>query len=67
MTDIDAYYRQLVGARITGVQLEPDDLSDAPWPIFNLSMPDGETLQMTLSRDPEGNGGGFAFIEKPPA
>jgi hypothetical protein len=65
MTDVAAYYRQLVGSRITGFRLEADEFGDEPWPTFTLTMPEGDTLEMTLSRDPEGNGGGFAFIARP--
>lgn len=65
MTDVNAYYSQLVGAKITGFRLEADDFGEDPWPIFTLAMPEGDTLEMTLSRDPEGNGGGFAFIAPP--
>lgn len=65
MTDVNAYYGQLVGAKITDFRLEIDEFGDEPWPIFTLEMPQGDTLEMTLSRDPEGNGGGFAFIALP--
>lgn len=65
MTDVNAYYRQLVGSRITGFRMDPDEFGDDPWPTFTLTMPKGDTLEMTLSRDPEGNGGGFAFIAPP--
>ncbi len=65
MTDMPAYYGQLVGSQITAFRLEPDEYGDDPWPTFTLKMPEGDTLEMTLSRDPEGNGGGFAFIARP--
>ena len=33
------------------------------WPQFLLRLESGEEVWLTLSRDPEGNGPGFAFIE----
>ncbi|RYG90046.1 hypothetical protein EU803_15640 [Loktanella sp. IMCC34160] len=65
MIDVSAYYSQLFGSKITGFRLEPDDYGDDPWPTFVLVTADGTTLEMCLSRDPEGNGGGFAFIAPP--
>lgn len=65
MTDMTAYYGQLIGAKITNFRLEPDELGDEHWPIFTVTMPDGVKLEVCLSRDPEGNGGGFAFIAHP--
>ncbi len=65
MTDIDVYYELLIGGRVTDFRLESDELSDHPWPIYTLAMPSGDTLEMCLSRDPEGNGGGYAFIAQP--
>jgi hypothetical protein len=62
--DMTAYYAQLIGSRITGFRMEHDELGDAPWPIFTVATPDGQALDIALSRDPEGNGGGFAFIEQ---
>lgn len=61
--DMHAYYAQLIGSRITGFRMEPDDDCGDPWPIFTLATQTGEQLQLVLSRDPEGNGGGFGFIE----
>lgn len=66
MTDIDAYFRQLVGFTITGFRMVADDdeygSGDDAFPTFTAQAPTGETLDIQLSRDPEGNGGGFAFI-----
>jgi len=60
--DMIAYYRQLVGFKITGFRMEADEFGADPFPTFTVQASDGETLDVTLSRDPEGNGGGFAFI-----
>ena len=38
---------------------------DEGWPIFTIQK-GKERLDLVLSRDPEGNGGGFAFIEDAP-
>lgn len=64
MTDIDAYFRQLVGFTITGFRMVADNEygSGAAFPTFTAQAPTGETLEIQLSRDAEGNGGGFAFI-----
>ena len=60
--DMIAYYRQLVGFTITGFRMESDEFGDEPFPTFTVTSASGDTLDVTLSRDPEGNGGGFAFI-----
>jgi len=59
------HYSQLVGFRIIGFRYERDEHGDDEgWPVFDLRNPrTGEMVSMVLSRDPEGNGGGFAFIE----
>jgi hypothetical protein len=65
MTDMNAYYTQLIGATITDFRFDSDELDEEPWPTFTVTMPDGFKLEVSLSRDPEGNGGGFAFIAPP--
>lgn len=65
MTDVNAYYAQLVGAEITAFRLIPDEFGEDLWPTFTVKMPGGDVMEMQLSRDPEGNGGGFAFIAPP--
>ncbi|WP_299568022.1 MULTISPECIES: hypothetical protein [Roseobacteraceae] len=65
--DMIAYYRQLVGFTVTGFRMDADEFGDEPFPTFTVKAPDGETLEVSLSRDPEGNGGGFAFIAPPAA
>jgi len=65
MTDMNAYYAQLIGAKITDFRFDSDELDDEPWPNFTVTNADGSTLEVSLSRDPEGNGGGFAFIAPP--
>jgi hypothetical protein len=58
------YYSQLVGFTIQDFRFESDEYSLEPFPIFTIRK-GGETLDVTLSMDSEGNGGGFAFIEPP--
>lgn len=63
--DMITYYSQLVGCRITGFRMEADDGqygSGQPFPTFTMRTASGGTLEVQLSSDPEGNGGGFAFI-----
>lgn len=62
--NLNAYYSQLVGGRITEVQLIEDSDFVDPWPTLFLTLPNGEVLKVEISRDPEGNGPGFAFIEE---
>ena len=33
------------------------------WPVLNLLLPNGETLEVTVSSDEEGNGPGHLFID----
>lgn len=63
--NLSKYYAQLVGAKIIGFRFERDEHGDDQgWPIFTVEMQDGEKVDLVLSQDPEGNGGGFAFIEE---
>lgn len=61
------YYKQLVGATILsfeGVNLSDEDvkLGVGPgFPCFKVKFADGTFGLIEVSRDPEGNGGGFVF------
>lgn len=57
------YYGQLVGAKIVQFHLEDGEHWNEPWPVFTLEIND-ERVRFVLSRDEEGNGAGFAFIEE---
>lgn len=57
------YYGQLVGAKVVGFHLEDGEHWNEPWPVFTMQIND-ERVRFVLSRDEEGNGGGFAFIEE---
>ena len=59
------YYGQLVGAKIVGFRLERyESLGYREfWPVFTLKL-GGQLVEFTLSRDEEGNGAGFAYIEE---
>tara|TARA_R110000796_G_scaffold15597_5_gene49579 strand:- start:431 stop:649 length:219 start_codon:yes stop_codon:yes gene_type:complete len=59
------YYSQLIGFKIEDFRFEADEYSIEPFPVFTVSK-GGEALDLTLSMDSEGNGGGFAFIETAP-
>ena len=61
--DMQKYYSQLVGAKIIGFRFDDDDYALQPYPVFTLRL-GGQTVEMTLSMDEEGNGGGFAFIKE---
>ena len=55
------HYNQLVGAEIVAFNIEQDGFQT--WPVFILKQ-GKQRLKMTLSKDAEGNGSGFAFIEE---
>ena len=61
--DMQKYYSQLVGAKIIGFRFVEDEYALEPFPVFTLRL-GGQTVDMSLSMDEEGNGGGFAFIEE---
>ena len=55
------HYGQLVGAKIVDFKIEQDGFQT--WPVFTLEL-GKQKIKMTLSKDAEGNGSGFAFIEE---
>lgn len=57
----DHHFRQLVGCKVIGFEMQDD--GDDMWPALIMRTDDGEEVAVVLSRDPEGNGPGFAFIE----
>lgn len=61
--DMQKYYSQLIGSKIIGFRFDDDDYALQPYPVFTLRL-GGQTVEMTLSMDEEGNGGGFAFIKE---
>ena len=63
MMDMQKYYSQLVGAKIIGFRFVDDEYALEPFPVFTLRL-GGQTVEMSLSMDAEGNGGGFAFIKE---
>ncbi len=63
MMDMQKYYSQLVGAKIIGFRFVEEEFALEPFPVFTLRL-GGQTVEMSLSMDAEGNGGGFAFIEE---
>lgn len=60
--DMQKYYSQLIGGTITNFDWYEDEFLLEPMPVFTLSVM-GQKVQLTLSMDEEGNGGGFGFIE----
>ena len=59
--DMQKYYAQLVGCKIVGFKFEEDECAQAPFPVFTLQLGD-QKVELALSMDEEGNGGGFGFI-----
>ena len=52
-----SYYSQLEGTRIVKYLGDKDG-----FPSFIVEYPDGEHYELQVSRDPEGNDGGFLFL-----
>ncbi len=60
--DMNKYYSQLVGCKIIDFRFDYEDESgDGAFPVFTLQLGE-QKVEMALSMDEEGNGGGFAFI-----
>jgi|TARA_R100001510_G_C7555156_1_gene137364 hypothetical protein len=63
LKQFDDYYKQLEGYtfdKFLGVTDE--DFETDGFPQFRLTKAGHETIIIEVSRDPEGNGGGFLFI-----
>ena len=62
------YYKQLRGYTIIGFRLEIDEENDYrlpnEWPIFTLKNIHGSIVEITVSKDEEGNGSGFLFVSE---
>lgn len=57
------YYKQLEGYTIDKfLGVADDDGGTDGFPQFRLTKAEHETIIVEVSRDPEGNGGGFLFI-----
>lgn len=69
--NMQKYYEQLVGGKIVGFRFErdeyedeyEDEYADQLFPVFTLQL-GSQRVDLTLSMDEEGNGGGFGFIEE---
>ena len=56
------YYKQLVGATVIEfVGMNGSDDYEEGFPCFKVKLKDGTYALLEVSRDPEGNGGGFIF------
>ena len=60
----DDYYEQLIGYKIVSYKLDDECEDIEPFPTFILSHPKKATIKIDVSKDPEGNGGGFLFQEQ---
>ena len=61
-------YGQLIGFEIVDFYMDETESDDVmfqdAWPTFVIENKENkERLKLVLSRDPEGNGAGFAFVE----
>ena len=59
---MNEYFSQLVGATIDSYSSNDEDPTLVPFPTFVMTLKNGEKVRVEVSRDPEGNGGGFLFI-----
>lgn len=58
----EKYYKGLEGATIEKfVGMVYDDFGGDGFPTFSVRFADGEVGEISISQDPEGNGGGFIF------
>jgi hypothetical protein len=56
------YYKDLEGATILSFNgMSTDDMGGDGFPTFTVRFKNGETGEIQISQDPEGNGGGFIF------
>ena len=55
------HYKQLIGHTITEFCVDSDDQDIEPFPIL-ITEYKGKQYQVVISKDPEGNGGGFLDI-----
>jgi hypothetical protein len=62
MNTWQTYYEQLVGATITKYENIEDEHALDPFPCFHMTLKGGAKIKVEVSRDEEGNGGGFLFI-----
>lgn len=59
------YYSELVGARVVGVEIRVED--NEAWPVLRF-VKNGESFDVDVSQDEEGNGPGFLFgLDSAPA
>ena len=59
--NLQKYYSQLVGCKIVDFRFEEDEFGAGDFPVFILES-GGQRIELALSMDEEGNGGGFGFI-----
>jgi hypothetical protein len=53
----------LLVIRVVSYKLDDECEDIEPFPTFILSHPKKATIKIDVSQDPEGNGGGFLFLE----
>jgi len=61
------HFKSLEGATIISYdgQLGQDEYTYEGFPTFTVRLANGDVVQMEISRDTEGNDGGFIFIAEP--
>jgi len=58
----EGYYSALNGAKIIRfLGTVPEEFGGTGFPQFLVKLSTGEIIEMEVSKDPEGNGGGFLF------
>jgi len=63
-TYVENELKQLLGGKIVayGAIVEDDLGFPEVWPVLHILLPNGEKLEVSVSRDEEGNGPGHLFI-----
>ena len=60
----DRILKPLIGAKVVFAQGCPEE--DEVWPAIEVETTDGKCYQVVASRDSEGNGPGWLYIDKVP-
>ena len=58
------YYSQLIDYVVTGVAFDTDEFEGTVFPVLLMMHPDGTKVRAVISRDEEGNGAGFLYLEE---
>jgi hypothetical protein len=66
-TYVEKELNSLIGGKIIAIAAVIDNSDEEwpeVWPVLNLLLPNGKTLEVSVSSDEEGNGPGHLFIDE---